>query len=102
LPQRRRMVDVRALAVPASASDVAHESVPTPSPAVVVSDGSGRAVWILALLGFSLLLIAASVVSPVLASGSRVFDGLAERRLEVAGIGVVVLAALLVGGGGGL
>jgi hypothetical protein len=55
--------------------------------------------WVLALLGGSLLLLLAAVFSPVLASASRVFDRLSERRLELAGFGLVVLAALVLSGG---
>jgi hypothetical protein len=98
------MLDGRALTLPRAAlaaapTDAASEAT---SPAVTISPGSNRAIWILALLGFALLLILASVVSPVLARASRVFERVSERRFELAGVGLVVLTAFLVTGGAGL
>ena len=95
------MLDGRALAVPLATLAAA------PAEAALAPPGSppgasNRAVWILPLLGVALLLILVSVFSPVLASASRLFDGVSERRLELAGIGLVVLTALLVTGGAGL
>ena len=94
-------VDARAVGLGARVS--ATPPLPSAPAASVVgqgaSGGSGRGMWVLALLGGSLLLLLAAVFSPVLASASRVFDRLSERRLELAGFGLVVLAALVLSGG---
>lgn len=91
------MLDARALALSAAPS-----SSPQPVAAVAAPADAGGVRWPLALLGLSLLLILTSVFSPALAASSRVFDRISDRRAEVAGIGLVVLAALLVTGGAGL
>jgi hypothetical protein len=97
------MLDARALGLltatpPSAASEAAASAASYTGPPA----GAGGPPWTLALLGLSSLLILTAVFSPALAGASRAFDALVDRRAELVGIGLVVLAAVLVTGGAGL